>query len=116
MLYDDLADNSLASVRCVLYLGSCTGLDDTSTGTHYSLVDSTFIKGAHFVLGTTDIVFPDDVENFLLGFFWGLSLGCDIQGCIGWGLQGAGDVYLPSSNTYGPFPIVYNGDTYQRVL
>ena len=48
---DDLPDNSLNKVRCVLYLGCSTGVSKIGE----NLIDETYSKGAHFVLGTTQM-------------------------------------------------------------
>jgi hypothetical protein len=53
---DDLERNALALERCVLYLGCCTGQTYTVDNVSYNLVESTYNKGAHFVLGTLEIV------------------------------------------------------------
>ena len=53
---DSLDENALAHMRCVIYNGCETGLTTTLNGTDYNLVDATYDKGAHFVLGVTEIL------------------------------------------------------------
>ena len=53
---DDLERNALALERCVLYLGCRTGQTYTVDNVSYNLVESTYNKGAHFVLGTLESV------------------------------------------------------------
>ena len=56
-IINSISDNGLAETRMVLYLGCETGVDFVRTYTRYNLVDYTYDKGAHFVLGTTEILF-----------------------------------------------------------
>lgn len=100
---DSCSKNQLASLRCVIYLGCKTGADYLhSTGT-YNLVDSTFNKGAHFVLGTTQNVTTGASNAFLEGFLDELKEhNGDLLSCINQGLM--------SSRGY---PIIYVGDGVQ---
>ena len=50
----DCADNGLASQRCVLYLGCSTGVSAPRGNNEFNLVDETFKKGAHCVLGLSE--------------------------------------------------------------
>ena len=55
-LYNALAPNQLAQERCILYMACSTGLPYMTSWVPpiiYNLVDDTYQKGAHFVLGTT---------------------------------------------------------------
>ena len=50
----DLPNNALAGTRCVIYLSSHSGDEATGNdGSTYNLVDATYAKGAHYVLGFT---------------------------------------------------------------
>ena len=62
---DDLDKNSLCLERCVLYLGCKTGKTYTVGGTSYNLVQSTYDKGAHFVLGTMEKITVSEAYSFL---------------------------------------------------
>lgn len=100
---DSCTKNQLASLRCVMYLGCKTGADYLhSTGT-YNLVDSTFDKGAHFVLGTTQDVITSASNAFLEGFLNELNENnSNLLTCINKGL-------LASAG----YPITYVGDDLQ---
>ena len=108
---DDLYANSLATQRCVLYLGCNTGV---SRGDN-NLVFETFDKGAHFVLGTTQTTYVPDSNNFLLGFLNGISSGYTVESCIYQGILQAGNQVtrtdLPTGK--GEYPEIHIGDTGQ---
>lgn len=89
-------------LRCVLYLGCSTGLDYSHSTGIYNLVDATFEKGAHFVLGTTDTVNVAISNAFLEGFLSKIDDNGSILECISEGL----------SRSEG-YPITYRGDTSQ---
>lgn len=107
---DSCSDNQLSTLRCVLYIGCSTGVDFThSTGT-YNLVDSTYEKGAHFVLGTTETVYASDSNAFLNGFLTELSTNqSNIYTCVQKGVIKAGTV----SSESGSYPLYYVGDSRQ---
>ena len=100
----------MSSLRCVLYLGCSTGVDYSDLFDTYNLVTATYNKGAHFVLGTTEIVYTDDSDNFLKGFLSGVSENKNLAECIQRGIDKAGTSV--ASDT-GRYPIVYVGDTIQ---
>ena len=62
---DNLLDNELALARCVLFLGCKTGQSFTFAGKTYNLVQSTYDKGAHFVLGTLEDITVSDAYSFM---------------------------------------------------
>mgnify|MGYP004654150515 CR=1 FL=1 len=62
---DDLDKNALSLERFVLYLGCKTGQTYTVGGTSYNLVQSTYDKGAHFVLGTLETITVSEAYSFL---------------------------------------------------
>ena len=74
--------NSLAGLRCVLYLGCYTGLDIESGGKVYNLMQETFNKGAHFVLATNTEIKTGDSNPFLRNFMKFISEGCTIEDAI----------------------------------
>lgn len=67
---DALSKNALALERCVLYLGCETGVSYVTGGISYNLVDSTYNKGAHFVLGTLEEISVDEANYFLNIFLY----------------------------------------------
>ena len=75
---DSLQNNSLSSERCVLYMGCSTGCDYLG----YNLVDSTFNKGAHFSLGTTETINIYQGTNWINKFFEKADTGATIRQCI----------------------------------
>ena len=113
----NLPVNSLCRERCVLYLGCNTG---TNNG-KYNLVDSTFDKGAHFVLGTTANVRACDVDIWLENFIIFMQSGeYSIQECLDF-MSGSKETTLrttgPGGNEGGfidgELPLYYRGDTRQ---
>ena len=62
---DDLDKNALSLERFVLYLGCKTGQTYTVGETSYNLVQSTYDKGAHFVLGTLETITVSEAYSFL---------------------------------------------------
>lgn len=62
---DDLEKNGLTLERCVLYLGCKTGQSYSVGGKSYNLVQSTYDKGAHFVLGTLETITVVEAYSFL---------------------------------------------------
>ena len=78
----DYDENQLALNRCVLYLGCCTGVDYANSQGTYNLVDETFEKGAHFVLGTTELIYTVDGNKFLKYFLDSINEGATIQEAI----------------------------------
>lgn len=79
---DSFPKNSLAIEKCVLYIGCSTGDTYRIGGKNYNLVDSTFAKGAHFVLGTTHQIFLDDIDAFFAVFFEWCQKGGNIWEAI----------------------------------
>ncbi len=104
---------SLSHLRCVLYIGCSTGVNYGS----YNLVDETFGKGAHFVLGTTETVYTHDSNDFLLGFLEQLQQGGTIEDCFENGLRKVGDAYceIPEHTESHDYPIIYLGNKYQEL-
>lgn len=77
---DDFDDNELANARCVIYMACNTGVDKlNASGDRYNLVDTTFEKGAHFVLGTTKAMHMDSVNNWIEDFLGYILLGYNIE-------------------------------------
>lgn len=79
---ESLDHNELADERCVIYLGCNTGKDITLSGVTYNLVDATFEKGAHFVLGATEKITDIQADNWLRYFLNAISEGNSISQAI----------------------------------
>jgi hypothetical protein len=86
---DSLATNRLAGMRCVIYFGNRTGMNHTGTnGVSYNLVNSTYARGAHFVLGINGNldpnihVSPNNNDRWLIAFFDEAAKGSTIEACI----------------------------------
>lgn len=77
-----LGKNELALTRCVIYLGCSTGVDITCNGTTYNLVDTTYEKGAHFVLGTTETLNTSQLNNWIEFFLDALEDGNNISNAL----------------------------------
>ena len=105
----DFDENQLALNRCVLYLGCSTGLDYTNSQGTYNLVDATFEKGAHFVLGTTETIYADDGNNWLEYFLDSINEGSNIQDAIEDANNCLGNVNIPCGEDE-------NGETISRTV
>ena len=73
-----LSANALAKERCIIYMGCSTGISYGSS----NLVDTTFAKGAHFVLGTKSDISVGAADLWLKGFFDKAKDGGTIEECI----------------------------------
>ncbi len=72
---NNISDGSLDKLRCVMLMGCNTG---NTTETGYNLVDAIYQKGAHFVMGATEIMYIDTDDDFMKYFFEGLNNGKSI--------------------------------------
>ena len=114
---DSLTNNSLSSLRIVLYIGCSTGKDITKNGVTYNLVDATYQKGAHYVLGTTQTVYTHNSDDFLEAFLNSVNEGNNIQLSIQHAIEATGNNVLledENGNSYsGSYPIYSIGDEKQ---
>ena len=114
---EDFAHNQLASLRVVLYLGCLTGVDKVVNGEEYNLVDATFAKGAHFVLGTTKKVPPGPTVQFFSNFLDVAQTGeNNVDECIDSAIAEVGNIYVEDANgnmVTCRFPLYYVGDKLQ---
>ncbi len=110
---DDLLNNSLANLRCVLYIGCNTARDFiTKTGITHNLIVSTYNKGAHFVLGTTEITYTS-YNNAWLGYFLeAIEDGSCIGGAYIYAATMLGNVEIENKGTM-PYPYRCIGDDMQ---
>lgn len=121
------SDNELAQARCVFYLACNSGVDYVdSNGDRCNLVDETFDKGAHFVLGTTASITDEVTDEWLLYFLSLLSEGFDLGFCIDTANEFLGTIQLNANNIDGEtivittegLPLYCRGDReqYLRVI
>jgi len=97
---ESLQENALARLRMVIYMGCETGVSYNYLGSSYTnLVDETFEKGAHFVLGTTEILLTNHTNDWLEYFF-------DL---IGEGLN-VGQAVSSASFALGPITVTYDDE------
>ena len=111
-----LLDNQLAGARCVLYLACLSGESYTNSNGTYNLVDETFNKGAHFVLGTTAKVSNIDVDPWMKAFFESALNGNSIEQCIADADDSLGERIYETDNgskTCDGLPIYTRGDQSQ---
>lgn len=100
---DSLTANALAPERSVLYIGCSTGKTYTQSGISYNLVTSTFKRGAHFALGTTQTIDTSQSETWLKKFFEKARAGGTIRQC------------LDNANYYQSLGLLYyEGDVYAK--
>ena len=109
----DCTDNELSSLRCVLYLGCSTGLDDRG----YNLVDETYKKGAHFVLGTTETMYTHNNDLWLEYFLDAVSDGLCIDDACESANESIGTILIPlddgQTKEYDGLPAYTLGDRIQ---
>ena len=79
---NELPNNHLVNARCVLYLACRSGKSYTSSYGTYNLIDETFNKGAHFVLGATEKITEAHVDPWMEEFFASAKRGNSIEQCI----------------------------------
>ena len=117
----DLSDNELCLNRCVIYLGCNTGTDYVRGSNTYNLVDATFEKGAHFVLGTTETLDTNQINDWLEYFLDAISEGMSISQAMVSANSELGTIAVPydkedgtegKKNVYG-LPSYYCGDRIQ---
>ena len=106
---DSLSTNELANARCVLYIACSTGKNATgSNGVVYNLVTSTYVKGAHFVLGLKEDTSSSANDKWVKAFFDKAATGAPTLRLID---------YIDYANNQQDFRnvIYYVGDTYQTL-
>ena len=81
-------------------------------GERYSLLEETFNKGAHFVLGTNAVVHTDDGDRFLSNLLSLILLHGDTM-TIKELVDMAQDQTGGTRDGLEEYPIVYTGDGYQ---
>ena len=75
--------NGLNHSRVVLYVGCGTGETwEKNAVARYNLVDETFEKGAHFVLGIQGTIYQSQLEGLIKYFLDGVSQGNSVANCI----------------------------------
>ncbi|MBP5632851.1 MAG: DNRLRE domain-containing protein [Clostridia bacterium] len=117
----DLSKNELCANRCVLYLGCSTGTDYEIGTVSYNIVDATYEKGAHFVLGTTEILYDNQLNDWIAYFLDALSEGMNISAAIISANDELGTIIVPYYNPDGTLgeksvfglPSYYAGDRIQ---
>lgn len=65
---DTLPKNALSQARCILYVGCQTGANNSPNKGGRNLVEDTFAKGAHFVVGMKNIMNHGTNSRWLEGF------------------------------------------------
>lgn len=98
---NSLPANALAKLKCVLYIGCSPG----DWYEEYSLIRSTFDKGAHFVLGPKETIYTVDGTSWTKYFLNKAYSGGTIRQCI------------DHANYYEPDlgAIYYLGDTFKTL-
>ena len=61
---NDLPNNSLSNMRCAFLIGCLTGEENGE----YNLVDEFYNKGAHFVLGSKELLAPSAGNDFIRAY------------------------------------------------
>ena len=109
--------NGLSHARAIIYLGCETGSDEGI----YNIVDKTYEKGAHFVLGIEEIVCDDDMDNWLKAFLDAIAAGKNINEALeyvdrtvrNFDVTYKDDEGNVVTNVYTTMPIYTRGDSSQ---
>ncbi len=105
-------NNELASQRCTFYIGCRSGVDYM---TNTNLIDATFDKGAHFVLGIREIVTVGASEQWLQHFLVRIYAGDSINAACDYATSETGRVWIKNYSTneeyyIDEYPIYTVGD------
>ena len=105
----------LSSSRCILYIGCHTGTNHSSG---VNLVNETYQRGAHFVLGATRTIYGEGANGFIRFFLESVQAGASIERAISNAIEKTGEVKVKNDTTGNceyieEFPIYYVGDTSQ---
>lgn len=111
----DLGPNDLAKSRCIIYASDNSGnLATGNDGESYNLVDMTYDKGAHFVLGFKNLM-PDNLINqWMANFLANINDNCSIRTAIVLACHATGlcDDELDGDEMFDRY-IYYRGDWHQ---
>ena len=115
----DIEANGLSHARAIIYLGCETGAN-RSVGS-VNLVDRTFNKGAHFVLGVKVVVYASHHNEWLQYFLDNIELGYNIEESIHYATEDLGQIMVDLNNDevfdederYEEIPLYTRGDSSQ---
>ncbi|MBE6593788.1 MAG: hypothetical protein E7642_07335 [Ruminococcaceae bacterium] len=118
--FDDISYNQLSNARCIIYMGCNSGVDKSEYGSAaYNLVDTTFEKGAHFVLGTTKSINMNDMNRWIEYFIGYIFEGYNIDQAVEEAGNDLGTIVLKDKKANGQYetyiglPEYSVGDRYQ---
>ena len=105
---DSLGTNELANARCVLYIACRTGMTRYVGANTVNLVDSTYNKGAHFVLGIKTDTVSGANDKWVKAFFTQAAAGSPATKLIN---------YIDYANNQQDFRSIlhYVGDVHQSL-
>ena len=107
--------NHIHSRSAEQYLRQYDGRDGYCKRRVY-LITSTFNKGAHFVLGTTQIVYVQDSNAILSAFLDEVSEGNSVEGSVTSAWLSVGNDVRQEDGSLGYYPITYTGDGMQYLV
>lgn len=107
----DLSQNALHNLRCVIYLGCNTGADITVSGNTYNLVDTTYEKGAHFVLGITESITAEQGDQWMEYFLNYLNDGWNIGEACKRANSELGQIVIPENISYAGENVIITNQT-----
>ena len=105
--------NSLAKLRCVLYIGCSTA--EQKNNVDVDFLRSTYNEGAHFVLGTMAVIATSDNSEWLRLFLLAVDNGACIIDAVQEANRNLGSISVIENNNYvtTDYPYNYVGDGYQ---
>lgn len=106
----DIEANGLSHARAIIYLGCETGANHSEGSVN--LVDRTFNKGAHFVLGVEVVVYASHHNEWLQYFLENIEQGYNIEDSIYYATEDLGGIIVEGVN-YTEIPLYTRGDSSQ---
>lgn len=106
----DIEANGLSHARAIIYLGCETGADRSEGSVN--LVDRTFNKGAHFVLGVKVVVYASHHNEWLDYFLDAINSGMNIEDSVEYA-RNTLNLITVEGITYTKIPLYTRGDSSQ---
>ena len=108
-----IEENGLNHARAIIYFGCNTGATNYgSPGAATNLVDETFEKGAHFVLGVEAVINTNHHNEWIRSFLENIEQGYNIEDSIYFATEELGSITVEGVS-YTEIPLYIRGDDSQ---
>ena len=105
--------NGLNHARAIIYFGCETGKTfNRNNLSYHNLVDETFEKGAHFVLGVEEVIYANHHNEWLEYFLDAINSGMNIVESVEYAKNTLGPITVEGVN-YAKIPLYTRGDDSQ---